>query len=96
MENSKYLPFGTSNLLPPGFEMKLAFSEDFPGFTRSLKTLEEVLNHYSSGGHPAPNVDPNIRSFPLSEQDKSDLVAFLKMLSDTAFIQNPAFASPFR
>jgi len=61
-----------------------------------FKTLGEVLDHYRSGGHPAPNVDPNIRPFPLSEQDKNDLIAFLKMLSDTAFINNSAFSSPFR
>lgn len=61
-----------------------------------FKTLEEVLDHYSSGGHPASNVDPNIRPFPLSAQDKADLIAFLKMLTDTSFIQNPAFSNPFR
>ncbi|MFM8448586.1 MAG: cytochrome-c peroxidase [Haliscomenobacter sp.] len=58
-------------------------------------SLEEVLDHYSSGGHPSPNADPNIRRFPLSAQDKKDLIAFLNMLTDTAFVRNPAFASPF-
>jgi cytochrome c peroxidase len=61
-----------------------------------FKTLEAVLDHYRSGGHPAPNVDPNIRPFSLSAQDKQDLIAFLKMLTDTSFVQNPAFSSPFR
>lgn len=60
-----------------------------------FQTLEEVLDHYSSGGHPSPNIDPNIRRFPLSAQDKKDLIAFLNMLTDTSFINNPAFSSPF-
>ncbi|MBP9076853.1 MAG: cytochrome C peroxidase [Haliscomenobacter sp.] len=59
-----------------------------------FKTLEEVLNHYSSGGHPAANVDPNILKFTLTDQDKADLIAFLKMLTDTAFVNNPAFGKP--
>lgn len=61
-----------------------------------FQTLEEVIDHYSSGGHPASNVDPNIRKFPLSRQDKEDLIAFLHMLTDTAFIKNPAHANPFK
>lgn len=61
-----------------------------------FKTLEEVLDHYSSGGHFADNLDANIRKFTLSERDKKDLIAFLKMLTDTAFINNPAYKNPFR
>ena len=60
-----------------------------------FKTLEEVLDHYSSGGHPSGNLDPNIQRFTLSPQDKQDLIAFLNMLTDTAFVQNPKFANPF-
>lgn len=60
-----------------------------------FETLEEVLDHYSSGGHGVINEDPNIQPFTLSEQDKKDLVAFLKMLTDTSFVNNPAFQSPF-
>jgi cytochrome c peroxidase len=60
-----------------------------------FKTLEEVLEHYASGGHYAENTDPNIQPFPLSEQNKEDLISFLNMLTDTAFINNPAFQNPF-
>ncbi len=60
-----------------------------------FQTLEEVLNHYSNGGHGVINEDPNIRPFPLTEQQKLDLIAFLKTLTDTTFIQNPAFKNPF-
>ena len=58
-------------------------------------TLEEVLDHYASGGHGVINEDPNIQPFTLSEQDKRDLIAFLNMLTDTTFINNPAFKNPF-
>ncbi len=60
-----------------------------------FQTLEEVLNHYSNGGHGVINEDPNIRPFSLTEQQKSDLIAFLKTLTDTTFTRNPAFANPF-
>ncbi len=58
-------------------------------------TLEEVIDHYSSGGHPSPNVSANIRPFTLSPQERDDLIAFLHTLTDTSFINNPAFQSPF-
>ncbi|MCB9284444.1 MAG: cytochrome C peroxidase [Lewinellaceae bacterium] len=60
-----------------------------------FKTLEEVLNHYSSGGHYSYNVDPNIIAFPMSEQDKQDLIAFLKSMTDEKFLQENAFGNPF-
>ena len=47
----------------------------------SLKTLEEVVEFYDKGGNPNRNLDPNIRPLHLSEQQKQDLVAFLKALS---------------
>jgi len=47
----------------------------------SLKTLEEVVEFYSKGGIPNKNLDSNVRKLDLTEQDKKDLVAFLKALS---------------
>lgn len=61
-----------------------------------FKNLEEVLENYSKGGHGVANEDANIVPFPLSAQDKSDLIAFLKMLTDTSFVNNPAFSNPFK
>lgn len=58
-------------------------------------TLEEVLDHYSSGGHGVVNEDANIQPFPLSEREKQDMIVFLHTLTDTAFINNPAFSNPF-
>jgi cytochrome c peroxidase len=47
----------------------------------SLKTLDEVVEFYNRGGKPNKNLDANIKQLHLSEQEKSDLVAFLKALS---------------
>lgn len=60
-----------------------------------FQTLEEVLDHYSSGGHPSPTVDANILPFTLSEEDKRDIIAFLHTLTDTTFTNNPAHQNPF-
>ncbi len=58
-------------------------------------TLEEVLEHYASGGHGVENEDANIQPFTLTEQDKEDLIAFLNMLTDTTFINKPEYQDPF-
>lgn len=62
-------------------------------------TLEEVIEHYNSGGHLSATLDP-LMKFPevglgLSEQDKDDLVKFLKTLTDTSFVNNPDFQDPY-
>jgi cytochrome c peroxidase len=61
-----------------------------------FNTLEEVLDSYSRGGHGMPNEDANILPFTLTEQDKADLIAFMEMLTDTSFINNPDFSNPFQ
>src|SRR4051812_39154783 len=49
----------------------------------SLPTLEAVIDHYASGDrHDHVNKSRVLRPFPLSEQDKQDLIAFLKSLTD--------------
>jgi cytochrome c peroxidase len=44
----------------------------------SMKTLEEVVEHYDKGGIPNDYLDEEIFELDLSDQDKADLVAFLK------------------
>ena len=63
-------------------------------------TLEEVMEHYNSGVKHSATVDP-IFSRPnrlfrlnLNAQEKADLVAFLKSLTDTDFINNPELKLP--
>lgn len=60
-----------------------------------FSTLEEVVDHYASGGHGVANEDANIQPFTLSEEEKQAMIAFLNMLTDTAFVNNPAFSNPF-
>lgn len=50
-------------------------------------TLEEVIEHYNSGGHYAENRSPNVRPLGLSERDKADLLAFLQTLTDHSFVK---------
>lgn len=66
-------------------------------------TLEEVIEHYNSGvkNHPtlAPQLrDPqgNPRRLNLSAQQKADLLAFLKTLSDPNLAADVKFSNPFR
>jgi len=47
----------------------------------SLKSLEDVVEFYNKGGIPNRNLDADIKPLHLSDQQKSDLVAFLKSLS---------------
>ena len=58
-------------------------------------TLVEVLAEYAAGGHGVENEDPNITGFPLSERERSALLAFLRSLTDETLISDPRFASPF-
>jgi cytochrome c peroxidase len=57
-------------------------------------TLEEVIDHYDSGGHPSQTIDPLMKfvgvGLQLSAQEKSDLVAFLHTLTDEAFLARHA------
>lgn len=63
-----------------------------------FETLEEVIDHYNSGGLPSTTVDPFMKytegGLMLSQQSKDDLLNFLKTLTDTSFIHNPAFQDP--
>jgi cytochrome c peroxidase len=48
----------------------------------SLKTLEEVVEHYDKGGNPNPYLDKDLRQkLNLTAQEKADVVAFLKALT---------------
>lgn len=60
----------------------------------SIETLEEVVEHFNSGGVLHPNKSSKIKPLNLTEQEKADLVAFLKSLTDQQFISNPDFSDP--
>ncbi|HLF62145.1 MAG TPA: cytochrome c peroxidase [Saprospiraceae bacterium] len=60
-----------------------------------FKNLEEVLDHYNSGGHRQKNTDPLIRPLGLTPAQKQDILAFLRTLADTTFLNNPDHSNPF-
>lgn len=60
-----------------------------------FNTLEEVVKHYNSGGKLHPNRDPLMRPLGLSDQEISDIVAFLNALTDSTFINNPTLSNPW-
>jgi cytochrome c peroxidase len=62
----------------------------------SLPTLDAVLDHYARGGQHNPRQDARVRALPLSQSERSDLLAFLGSLTDRDFIENPAFSEPKR
>lgn len=55
-------------------------------------TLREVLDYFDNGVLDADNLDPvfkkNGNRIPLTEQEKEDLISFMKTLSDNRFTQN--------
>lgn len=58
-------------------------------FNGSISTLEEVIEHYNSGGKNHPNKSPFIVPLSLTAAEKASLVAFLRSLTDYEFIHNP-------
>ena len=65
-------------------------------------TLEQVVAHYDGGVRPDPDLDPRLRdrdgtprALGLTASEKGALVAFLRALTDSAFLVNPRFSDPF-
>ncbi|MCC6371149.1 MAG: cytochrome-c peroxidase [Bacteroidia bacterium] len=59
------------------------------------ETLEDCLNHYTDKINNNVNLDPLLQNpLPLSADNKKDIIAFLKTLTDTAFINNKRFNDP--
>lgn len=73
----------------------------------SIATLEEVIDHYKAAGRTIsegkyagkgsenPYKSSFVNGFRLTPDEKQDLVAFLKSLTDTEFINNPKFSNPW-
>lgn len=65
-------------------------------------TLEEVINHYSEGIQPHPNLGPpffaqggQVAQINMSIEDKRSLRAFLRTLTDLDMVNDPKFGDPF-
>lgn len=54
----------------------------------SFESLEQVIDHYSSGAKGHFNQDPLIQPFNISQDQKQDLIAFLIALNDSSFVSN--------
>jgi cytochrome c peroxidase len=61
----------------------------------SIPTLEAVLDRYAAGGGHVPDQDPLIGGFPLTPAQRSDLVEFMRCLTDDSVARNPKFADPW-
>lgn len=63
-----------------------------------FKTLESVLEHYAQGVKDTPTLDPLLRQadgtlgIPLSASEKTQILAFLKTLTDEEFLRDERFA----
>jgi cytochrome c peroxidase len=53
----------------------------------SLATLEEVVEHYDKGGIRNPYIDQRMKPLRMTDQQKKDLIAFLKALSGEGWQQ---------
>lgn len=68
----------------------------------SLATLEDVIEHYSSGIKAHRNLSSELKSsgepkrFNFNEEEKQALVDFLHTLTDEEFITNEKYANPFK
>lgn len=63
-------------------------------------TLEEVLDHYSTGVKDSPFTDQFMQfssagGVNLTEEEKAAIIAFLHTLTDTSLDKNPAYQDPF-
>jgi cytochrome c peroxidase len=66
-------------------------------------TLEQVVEHYSTGVQNHPNLSPQLklpngqpRLLNLTAQDKAALVAFLKTLTDRTVTTDEKYSNPFK
>nr|WP_295928895.1 cytochrome c peroxidase [uncultured Dyadobacter sp.] len=68
-----------------------------------FQTIREVLDHYSDHVQQSETLssflqdisnEANGQSLALRDTEKTDIIAFLGMLTDSAFVTNPAFSNP--
>jgi len=74
----------------------------------SVATLEDALAHYAAGGrtiadgpnrgngHDNPGKSPTVRGFPLSVEQRDDLIAFLRALTDEELLHDPRLSNPWK
>ena len=74
----------------------------------SIVTLDAVLDHYAAGGrtikdgpHAGVGRDSPLKSsfvpgFEMTPDERADLIAFLKSLTDETFLTNPKLSDPWK
>lgn len=61
----------------------------------SLTSLSAVLEHYRTGILASPTLDSSlITGISMTDEEKSDIIAFLKTLSDNTFTKDKRFSEP--
>lgn len=73
----------------------------------SAATLEDVVAHYAAGGrtiadgpyrgigHDNPHKSPTVRGFTLTAEQRDDLIAFLRSLTDEPLLHDPRWSNPW-
>lgn len=73
----------------------------------SAATLDEVLDHYAAGGRTiasgpfagvgsaSPLKNELVRGFTLTAEERTDMLAFLRSLTDERFLADPRHSDPF-
>ncbi len=60
-----------------------------------FRNLNQVLDYYAAGNFPNENADKSLeKTVGMTQQEKSDVVAFLKTLTDKTFLYDRRFADP--
>jgi cytochrome c peroxidase len=66
-----------------------------------FKTIDEVLEHYSTGIQDHPNLDPLLKEngkpvrFNLTIREKEEIKEFLRLAEDDSLFTNPKLSNPF-
>lgn len=61
-----------------------------------FNTIDEVINHYKSGGKNSPNADPLLHPLAIDQYYIKALKAFIETFNDTLFYKNPNLQNPFK
>lgn len=61
-----------------------------------FQTLEEVIEHYNSGGKKSPNKDPLILPLNLTKEHKEALIAFIMTMQEPDILEDPELQNPFK
>ena len=86
--------FRTASLRNAGVTWPYMHDGSISGATPTA-ALEEVIRRYRAGGDGRMNQDERIRPLDLTDQDVADIAAFIKSLTDTKFMSNPALQNPW-